>query len=343
MATRRLGVLTIDLIAKTGGFTSGMDAAARKARSTSQEFEKTAKQLDKMVLAVGAAGVAFVASMATVAVSTSKTMDEMRKMAQATGLSVEALSALAYVANQSGLEQQTLVNAMGRLSKGISDAARDTGDAKRAFDTLGISIKDASGSLRDADQVLIDFAEEISKLPDGTQKTALAMQVFGRAGAQLVPFLNNGRDGIKELSDEARRFGIVLDTDVAKQAERFNDNLTRLGAVKQGLTFTITEALLPAMERVTEAMVGFARDGAPAAEQVEKALKAVEVAAVALAGVYISRLTAAAITNTAAFIASRVEALRYQAALARMAGVSGAAAAGLTAMGAAARAANIDR
>src|SRR5690625_4301583 len=300
---RSLGRLTLDLIARTGSFNRSLHPFPTRRSSDLRDIDRSAQAINRFVLAAGAAGVAFVSSMATVAAATSKTMDEMRKMAQATGLSVEALSALTYVANQSGLEQQTLINALGRLSKGIGDAARDTGDAKRAFDTLGISIRDSSGRLRDADKVLVDFAEEMSKLPDGTQKTALAMQVFGRAGAQLVPLLNNGREGIKALTDEARRFGIVLDTDVAKQAERFNDNLTRLGAVKQGLAFTITEALLPAMERITDIMVEVAATLAGSGELIETAFTAAGISATAAAVIFASGSDSSLVSSTAAVVA----------------------------------------
>lgn len=338
---RSLGRLTLDLIARTGSFNRNLDDAAKRVRGTARDIDRSAQAINRFVLAAGAAGVAFVSSMTTIAVATSKTMDEMRKMAQATGLSVEALSELTYVASQSGLEQQTLINALGRLSKGIGDAARDTGDAKRAFDTLGISIRDSSGRLRDADKVLVDFAEEMSKLPDGTQKTALAMQVFGRAGAQLVPLLNNGREGIKALTDEARRFGIVLDTDVAKQAERFNDNLTRLGAVKQGLAYTITEALLPALESITDILVDVTAGLAGSGELIETAFKVAGGAAITVAAIFTGRLVASLVASTAAFVAASIEAGRYQATLARMAGVSATAAAGLGALTVAARAASV--
>src|SRR5690554_1729541 len=106
---RSLGRLTLDLIARTGSFNRDLDGAANRVRGTARDIDKSVQTLNRFVIAAGAAGVAFVSSMATIAVSTSKTMDEMRKMAQATGLSVEALSELTYVASQSGLERQTLI------------------------------------------------------------------------------------------------------------------------------------------------------------------------------------------------------------------------------------------
>ncbi len=291
-----------------------MDRAAKKSRDT-------AKALDAMVIAAGAAAVAFVGASVAMAMQSAKSMDEMRKLAQATGLSVESLSTLTYVASQNALEQQTLVNALGRLTKGMSDAVAGTGDAKKAFDALGISVQDANGRLRASDEVLIDLAEEISKLEDGTQKTALAIQVFGRSGAQLVPLLNNGRQGIKDLADEARRFGVVLNTDVAKNAERFNDNLTRLATVQQGLAWELTGALLPAMESVTDFLVKFSSETVDLSSKIETALKVAGNTAVAVAAIFAGRLAGSITASAASWVTATAGAASYQAQLARLSAV----------------------
>lgn len=324
MATRSLGTLTVDLIAKTGGFERGMDAAQRRTSRASRQIqsdtERMQRSVNNVILAVGAAAAAAGTAIAAIASQTSQMMDETRKLAQATGLTVEAFSELRYVADQNALSQDQLVGALGRLSKGMDDARRGTGEAKRAFDALGVSVTDASGNLKSADEILLDLTEQFSQLEDSTQKSALAAQIFGRSiGPRMVPLLNNGRDGIKQLVDEAHRFGIVIDTEAAKAAERFNDNLTRLNAVKQGLAISLTTALLPAMEKFSETLVSVSSAVASNADLVEKALTALGATATAVSAIFAGRFVASLGAKVLAFGKASAASIAYQFNLARLA------------------------
>ncbi|OZB14331.1 MAG: hypothetical protein B7X58_08110, partial [Marinobacter sp. 34-60-7] len=86
-----------------------------------------------------------------------------------------------------------------------------------------------------ADDVFKDIADRFSEMEDGSAKTALAVEIFGRAGAKLIPLLNSGSSGLSDMASEARRLGISFGEDAAKAAEEFNDNLTRLGKPLQGI------------------------------------------------------------------------------------------------------------
>jgi lambda family phage tail tape measure protein len=237
------GSIVIDLLMKTGSF----ETDTKRAEKRLKEFEATAK---KTALAVTAVATAAVAGFAAMAKSTINRMDEMSKMATQVGVTTEALSSLGYAAKLSGVEQGNLTQSLARLSKGMIEAANGTGEAKKAFDSLGIN----ASTMRSADEALLQIADRFSKMEDGAQKTSLAMQLFGRSGAQLVPFLNQGRDGIAGLQREADRLGITLSGETGKAAEEFNDSLFRLQQSFAGIINNVVRDLLPAMQDFVDIM-----------------------------------------------------------------------------------------
>lgn len=244
------GSIVIDLLMKTGSF----ETDTKRAEKRLKEFNKSVAQMGKVVAGVAvAAGGAF----SVMAKKTIDSFDAMAKMAQQAGVSVEALSGLGYAAELSGMTTEGLTANLGRLSKGMADAAAGTGEAKKAFEALGISAKDASS----ADEVLMQIADRFAEMPDGAQKSALAMQLFGRAGLQMIPFLNAGSEGIGALRAEAERFGVVMNTETAKAAETFNDNLSRLGSLGQGVFYNMANEWLPVINDFTNGLLDAAKAG----------------------------------------------------------------------------------
>lgn len=184
------------------------------------------------------------------------TADEMSKLSQKIGTSIEFLSTLKYAADLSDVSLDELSTGLGQLSKNLFDVKNNAGQtAKFGFDALGISAVDANGKLMQADQVILDIADRFSQMENGSKKTAVAMSLFGRSGKQLIPLLNAGSEGIREMQDEARKLGLEIDEHFAKRAETFNDNLTTLGYVGQGLGNTLATALMPAIINATTVIV----------------------------------------------------------------------------------------
>ena len=185
--------------------------------------------------------------------------DRLEKLNQSTGVSVETLSALDHAAELSGTSFETLAKSIGKMQKGMHDAEQGLKAQADTFKALGVPVTDADGKLRDTEQTLLDLADRFNQMEDGTKKSALAMQVFGRAGAEIIPFLNQGRDGIAAMLKEGREFGgWTLET--AKQAAAVNDNLTRMSRAGHGVAVSIAQELLPQFEEFTGSLVEFAQD-----------------------------------------------------------------------------------
>lgn len=153
--------------------------------------------------------------------------DELNKASQKAGVAVESLSRLAYAAKLSDVALGQLTGGLQKLSKGMLEAANGDGPAK-AFRALGVTVTDTNGRLRDSNAVFSELADRFSRMEDGSTKTALAIQIFGKSGADLIPLLNSGADGLARMADEADRMGATISDKTARSAEEFNDTLTRI-------------------------------------------------------------------------------------------------------------------
>jgi hypothetical protein len=182
--------------------------------------------------------------------------DKMNKISQSTGLTVEALSKLSYAAELADISGETLGKSMGKLSKAITAAANDgASPAGQAFQQMGVAVRNQDGTMRSSADVLSDIAGKFETYRDGAAKTALAIALFGKAGAAMIPLLNQGAAGLKENADEAQRYGLVLDTKTTMAAEAFNDNLKRMDKIKQGVVTTMTAKMLPAFVALSSALL----------------------------------------------------------------------------------------
>lgn len=175
--------------------------------------------------------------------------DHLAKFSQSTGIAVEQLSRTQYALEASGVEAGNLDTSIKKLNLSISEAA---GNAKSAsaigFRQMGIDIRTTSGQLKTADQVLLDLSARFQTYADGANKGAIAQEYFGKTGEQLIPFLNQGPEGIKRLYEESDRLGNTLSANTARAAEEFNDRLQRLGTTLfSGIGNRIAKELLPVL------------------------------------------------------------------------------------------------
>lgn len=212
--------------------------------------------------------------------------DSARKLAQQAGLTTEAFTGLQWAASQSGVGANELTAAFGRLSRATASAAAGTGKSAETFMRMGVAIRDSEGDLRSGDELLRDLADRFQAMPDGAEKSAAAMELFGRAGLQLIPMLNGGAEGLDALVAQAERLGLVLSDEQAAASEQFNDTISALGAVSQGAANTVSGELLPTLNTMAGLLLELSEGGETAslmASVLSGLLKGLAIAAV-LAG-----------------------------------------------------------
>ncbi len=170
--------------------------------------------------------------------------DNMNDMSQKTGVSVERLSQFDQAARMSGTSIEGVGSALVKLNRGLVD-----GKAQEALQGIGISATDAAGKLKPTDQILLEVANKFAAMPDGAEKSALAMQLFGKAGADMIPMLNMGDEAIKQLA-------VTMTSDFAKGADNFNDKMEKLNTKFQQLGVEVGSALMPHLERLADGLLG---------------------------------------------------------------------------------------
>jgi hypothetical protein len=232
-----MGVDTAELV-------TDMRRAEKEVAKRMRDIEATAKRAG---VAIGAA----LAGAATVTAYAIKSeidrADELSKAGQKIGVSTEALSALEYAARLSDVSLQQLSTGIGKLSQNMVAAVSGNKQLSGAFDAIGVSVTDANGKLRGADEVFLDLADVFKSLPDGADQTALAMQLMGKSGRDMVPLLNGGSEAITAMTEEARTLGLVVSDEFGKQAEEFNDALTKARAGLEGAASTVATQLTPTL------------------------------------------------------------------------------------------------
>jgi hypothetical protein len=173
--------------------------------------------------------------------------DSAFKDAQKVGMQVGEFQKLAYAADLADVSQEQLVSGMAKFSKTLTEASKGTGTAAQAFKDLGININGPNGALRAQQDILADVADVFARVGDSAEKTALSQVFFGKSGAQLIPMLNAGSKGLKELGEEAKAMGLAFDNQ--QDFEAFNDNLRRVDWAVLGLKSQISIALMPILDR----------------------------------------------------------------------------------------------
>ncbi len=239
-----------------------LSSAANDAKFQLQAATDRLGMLGSVLGKLGPAGLIAGAGLAAVGVGitalvlpVANTADELANLAQKTGVSVEALSALTYVAQMSDTDLQGLVKGLQRLSVAMFDTQVQGEEGSAALKALGVSAVDTSGQIRPTEQVLLDLADKFADMPDGADKAALAIKLFGKEGMSLIPLLNQGRAGITALMEETERLGLVINSQTAQAAELLNDNLDRLRAMLEGVQRQIGAAVIPVLADFTEQVI----------------------------------------------------------------------------------------
>ncbi|MGB4059617.1 MAG: hypothetical protein WBK26_05310 [Burkholderiaceae bacterium] len=211
-------------------------------------------------------------------------MDQLDELSQRYGVSVKELSGLQLAFKQSGIEQDAMASSMGKLQRAMADG-------NRGLAAIGVGTRNADGSLRGTSAVLLDVADKFAGLQDGAGKTALAVEIFGKSGADMVPLLNSGSDGIKDMISTAERLGLVLEDEVAAKAGNFNDTLELVGMGAQGVGRGIAARLLPTLQSLAENFLTSMTNG-------DRLAKTAEFLASILKGLYIGALAVVEVFST---------------------------------------------
>lgn len=201
-------------------------------------------------LSVGAARAALEAMIA----STAAYGNAAQKSAQRIGVNVEAFQEIVEAADDVQVSAGSVEAGLRFLGRNAYEASKGSKEAAGAFRTLGVSVRDSNGKLRGTDALLMDLADKFAVMPDGPEKTALAMKVLGRGGTEMIPLLNKGSAAIADMRQQARDLGLVLDKDGVASAVAYTEALDGFGDALTGIKRTIGVAFLPQSTALLKSM-----------------------------------------------------------------------------------------
>lgn len=209
-------------------------------------------------LKTGLAAVAGAAGFGYMVKSSLDATDALAKTASKIGTTTEALSALRYAANLSGVETTTLDMAMQRFTRRLSEAVKGTGEAKGALQELGIDAREISQL--PLDERMAVLADAFGNVSSETDKLRLAFKLFDSEGVALVNMLNNGSDGLKAMFDDAEALGLIMRSNAAKGVEQASDSLYRMGRVAIGVRDSFVAGIAPAIKLVSDRIVTLVKE-----------------------------------------------------------------------------------
>ncbi|KQZ19362.1 hypothetical protein ASD50_07720 [Mesorhizobium sp. Root552] len=216
-------------------------------KTFSSDLATVGRRLALAFTGAAAAATAVGAGALKLAKDSAEVVDGMGKAAEAAGLTVDAYGRLEFAAKMANVEQTEFQAGMARLNKALGDAARGSKSAIDLFSRLGVNIKGTDGKIRPTEAILQDIAEAFSKMPDGAAKSAIAIELFGRSGAKLLPLLNSGKQGLIDLGKEAEKLGIVFDKNAADIADEMGDALDEVSFAAKGIRLWLGLIFAPAV------------------------------------------------------------------------------------------------
>lgn len=241
--------------------------AVTSVRTDLAELKKSIKLKSDEIQAAGRVlagfGASVTATFGALLKSSADAGDQIHDLAERTGIATELLSGYKLAADKSGTSIEGFAVGVKVLANNLQAAQAKGGAQRELFQSLGVTALDSAGKLRPLDQVLLDVAERFKVMPDGAAKSALAVDLFGRSGTELIPLLNLGRQGLEDNYAAAERLGLVFSKEAADGADAFNDSLTELRGAVQGVGNELAKSLLPALQPMidrTKESVRWVRD-----------------------------------------------------------------------------------
>jgi hypothetical protein len=269
----RAGKAYVEIGSDNSSLQKGLNAAAAQLKA----FGSAITSLGTKMLSLGTS---ILAPLAAASKGFADAGSHLADMASRTGVSVEALSRLSYVAKQSGTDIDALELGLRHMQKTVVDAAKGSAEAVDALDRLHLTIEDLKGL--SPEQQFAKIASRLDAISDPAVKAATAMAIFGKSGTALLPMMEGGADAMNALMKRAEDLGLVMSGEDARAAKALGDGLSELWDVIKMGVFRIGGALAPALTRLSAA---FATGLAAASKWISAHQDLIQIVAVAAAGV----------------------------------------------------------
>jgi hypothetical protein len=229
---------------------NALDKYNRKLEKTTAKTNLLAGGMGKLGGAV--AGLVGIAGIGALTRKVLQLGDRLQKVSLQTGLAVEELEILQFAASQSGVGTEALNKSLQKFNRTIGDADQGIKESSDAFELLGISITANDGKIKDSSALFVEVAEAIKGIESPARQAAIASDLFGRSGVELLPLLQQGAFGIDMFADRLREVGGIVGTDAANSISAFNDQMDLLNRAFTAKFAVVLVAVLPFLTALVE-------------------------------------------------------------------------------------------
>ncbi|HEJ6180587.1 TPA: phage tail tape measure protein [Pseudomonas aeruginosa] len=312
MASRSLGTLTLDLIAKVGGFVAGMDAAERRSEKWRKEVEKNAA---KVGAAIGAATAAGITALAALTVSTVRNANEIANLASVANASTTEFQKYAAGAKLVGIEQEKLADIFKDVNDKVGDFLNTGGGALADFfENVAPKVGVTADQFRNLSgpQALGLYVSSLEKAKVSQSDMTFYLEAIASDATALLPLLRNNAEGFKTFGDAAQAAGAILDEKTIKSASELQAATWLVEQSTTGLKNQLTSALIPVLSDFATKLLDVSKDGTSmvaVGEFLVTTLKLVAGAAVATVGAF--QLVGKSIAGAAAVASSAFEGITW--------------------------------
>lgn len=233
--------------------TSALGQASAKMSAFGEASVKAGESLRGLSMVAGAVDVA----LAGLTVKAGATADDLNTMAKVTGISTEELQKYKLSADLLDVSVETIAKSQTKMKKSMLSAKQGSKNVAEAFDTLGVSIVDSNGNLRDQSEVFEESIKALGQMENETERDAIAMQIFGKSATELNPLIEDNGETFQKVADIFAKNNLdVVDQETIDKANQFNDALDTIKLTGMATLSTVgmqlAGYLAPAMEKVAD-------------------------------------------------------------------------------------------
>ena len=174
--------------------------------------------------------------------------DNIITLSMQTGQSTQQLQEFAYASELIDVSVDTLQGSLTKLTNNMQDTMNGTGNAKASFEALGVSVTNADGSMRSANDVFYETIDALGQVKNETERDAMSMDIFGRSAQDLNPLIIQGSKTLKAYADEAHNMGYVLDDEALSALGAVDDAYQRLQKTQEGVKNQLAVEFAPYLE-----------------------------------------------------------------------------------------------
>ena len=209
----------------------------------------TSKEVAEKTKAISAVSGGLATALVGNAINSASMADDLNTLSSQTGFTVEELQKMKYASDIVDVSMDQMTGSIQKMTKQMSSG-------NKAFETLGVSLTDSNGNMRDAKDVWYDSLDALSKVQNETERDALSMEIFGKSAMDMAGIIDDGGASLKALGDEAEGLGLIMSQDMVDDANALQDSIDRMkGRTEQAfLTMgaSLASSLVPAFEKVLD-------------------------------------------------------------------------------------------